>query len=466
MAPAYHPFVPAIGNFRPLGCIWFVSGHAKGVGSVRRVAAAVVAGLVLTLGLVSPARAAGAAGIVLSNVQVAWSSAAHTHVRVTWEESEPTGNRVFVEYPWDRTSARELATAAPNQVDLPVADFFASPVVRIGVFGITDAGANTAPTVHSAPFDTLTRAVPVVDQVVAVNGTYTLRWHSAPDPVDENPGDPLDLLNVPHHYQVFVRPLPITAWSLVGSPGPVATATFRTQDPPPFTVAVRDSNEWTRSPAVLWTEFYSGRLGPVTVPAATTYGQPTVISGRFDRIGRRCVEATCSTTPIGDIPRTVVLQARADATSPWYAVGTAQTYDSGSFRFAPVARGTRQYRVAVPDRFAGNNFSLGAIGPASTALTRPRVLASFADSTVKLGQPARARISVSPAVNVRTTLQRWDGTAWRDLKRVDLKSGWGDYTFAATQRGSYAYRFLVPSSTYGGLPLTWQVSPTFVLTAS
>ncbi|WP_432941889.1 hypothetical protein ACQPXM_34540 [Kribbella sp. CA-253562] len=430
---------------------------------MRRVAAAVVAGLVLTLGLVSPARAAG---IVLSNVQVAWSSAAHTHVRVTWQESEPTGNRVFAEYPWDNGNGRELPTAAPNQVDFPVAEFFNSPVVRIGVFGITDAGVNTAPTVHSVPFDTLTRGVPVVDQVVAVNGSYTLRWHSAPDPVDENPGDPLDLANVPHHYQVFVRPLPTSVWSPVGSPGPTPTVTFPMQDAPPFTVAVRDSNEWPRSPAVLWTEFYGGRPGPVTVPAATTYGQPTVITGRFDRIGRRCAEGTCWTTPIGDIPRTVVLQARADATSPWYAVGTAQTYDSGSYRFAPVARGTRQYRVAVPDRYAGNNFSLGAIGTPSTALTRPRVLASFADPTVKLGQPARARISVSPAVNVRTTLQRWDGTAWRDQKWVDLKSGWGDHTFAATRRGSSAYRFLVPSSTYGGLPLAWQVSPTFVLTAS
>ena len=72
---------------------------------------------------------------------------------------------------------------------------------------------------------------------------------------------------------------------------------------------------------------------------------------------------------------------------------------------------------------------------------------------------------MSPAANVRTTLQRWDGTTWRDLKWVDLKSGWGDYTFAATQRGSHAYRFLVPSFTYAGRPLAWQVSPNFAPTA-
>ncbi|MGC4940919.1 hypothetical protein [Kribbella sp. DT2] len=431
---------------------------------MRRVALTVVAGVVASLGVVGPAHAAG---IVISNVKVAWSSAAHTHVRVTWEESDPTGNRVFPEYPWTTGDGRELKTADPNQVDFPVSEFYASPEVRMNVFGITDAGVNTAGLVSSEPFDAMPKPVPVIDDVVAVNGTYTMRWHSAPAPADENPGDPLDLPNAPHNYQVLVRPTPITAWALVASTGAAATATFRTQGAPPFTVATRDNNEWPRQPEALWTEFYSGRLGPASVPTSTTYGQPTVITGRFDRMGRACQPESCVTTPIGDIPRTAVLQARANAASPWYAVGSTSTYDSGSFRFAPVAWGTREYRVAVPDRFAGNNFSVGAIGTTSaTTLTRPKVLASFAAPAVKLGQAARARISVSPAANVRSTLQRWDGTAWRDVKWVDLKSGWGDYTFAATQRGSYAYRFLVPSFTYAGRLLAWQVSPTFVLTAS
>ena len=81
------------------------------------------------------------------------------------------------------------------------------------------------------------------------------------------------------------------------------------------------------------------------MPAATTYGQPTVITGRFAGWATPAPQEGCGTTPIGDIPRTVVLQARATAASPWYAVGSTLTYDSGSFRFAPVAWGSREYRV-------------------------------------------------------------------------------------------------------------------------
>ena len=71
-----------------------------------------------------------------------------------------------------------------------------------------------------------------------------------------------------------------------------------------------------------------------------------------------------------------------------------------------------------------------------------------------------------PLANVRTTLQRWDGTAWRDLKYVYTTNGVGNYTFTATQRGRYAYRFLVPALTYAGRPLSWQVSPTIALTTT
>jgi hypothetical protein len=47
-------------------------------------------------------------------------------------------------------------------------------------------------------------------------------------------------------------------------------------------------------------------------------------------------------------------------------------------------------------------------------------------------------------------LQRWDGNAWRDLKWVTTSGGYGAYTFTATQRGRFAYRFFVPAFSYAG----------------
>ncbi|GAB2598250.1 hypothetical protein [Kribbella endophytica] len=431
---------------------------------MRRVALTAVAGLVLTLGLVSPAAAADPAP---TNVKVAWSSAAHTHVRVTWDEVGDRSNWIIATYPGGSAPhSSETAAGAPNQVDVPVSDFLASTSVRMSV-AVTSSGASTtSPGGLSAPFDTLQRGVIDIDQLTAVPGgnTFTMKWHSGPDPVDPNPGDALDLAVGPHRYQVFASKPNYVEWSAVSQTGPATTATFTTPDAPPINVGVRDYNEWSGVPAWTSLDVDGGALDSVTIPASTTYGQATVISGWFVRSGRRCDKEGCWSGPIGQHPRTVALQARANAASPWYVVGTVQT--DGAFRFAPVAWGTREYRVAVPDYFADGSLGMGAISKSVNTLTRPRVVASFAATTVKLGQAARARISVSPAVNVRSTLQRWDGNVWRDLKWVDLKSGWGDYTFAATQRGSHAYRFLVPSFTYGGRPIAWQVSPNFVLTAS
>jgi hypothetical protein len=49
---------------------------------------------------------------------------------------------------------------------------------------------------------------------------------------------------------------------------------------------------------------------------------------------------------------------------------------------------------------------------------------------------------------------------------LQLTNAAGNYTFTATQRGSGAYRFLVPAFTYAGSSAAWQVSNTFVLTTS
>jgi hypothetical protein len=419
-------------------------------------------GLLMTVGLVSPAQAADPAP---TNVKVAWTNAAHTHVRVTWDETGSVPNRAFPQYPTGLGWLTPVTAADGNQVDLSVAQFDSAPVVRVAVY----AGGNesTSPAGVSVAFDTLLRGTPVIDSLTAAAGNqFTMKWHAGADPVDPNPGDPLDLAPGPHRFQVYASLATVTIWDLVVDAGVATSATFKPIDAPPIGVSVRDYNEWSDSYAAAGVDVDTGRFGSMSVPAATTYGQPTVITGQLQRFTRRCDPGPCWAERIVDTPRPVVLHARADAASPWYVVGVVQSTATGAFRFAPVAWGTRQYRVAVPDHFANESLGLGVISGASTTLTRPGVRGGFTDSTATYGQRVTTRVTLAPPANVRTTLQRWDGQAWRDVKWVYTSGGAGTYTFTATQRGRFAYRYLVPAFTYGGRPLSWQVSANFVLTTS
>ncbi|GAB2553165.1 hypothetical protein [Kribbella endophytica] len=419
-------------------------------------------GLLMTVGLVSPAQAADPAP---TNVKVAWASAAHTHVRVTWSETGSVPNRVFPQYAGGLGWLTPVPAAAGNQVDLEVAQFSSAALVRVAVY----VGGNepTSPAGLSVAFDTLLRGSPVIDSLTAAAtpvGQYTMKWHAGAEPVDPNPGDPLDLPLGPHRFQVHASQAKATVWDLMVDAGAGTSATFTPTDPAPIVVSVRDYNEWSDS----WSadSVDVERFGSVSVPAATTYGQPTVITGQLQRLTRQCDLGPCWAGQTAEASRPVVLHARADAASPWYVVGIVQSTATGTFRFAPVAWGTRQYRVAVPDHYANGSLGLGVIGGASTTLTRPGVRGGFTDSTATYGQRVTTRVTLVPPANVRTTLQRWDGQAWRDLKWVATSNGSGSYTFTATQRGRYAYRYLAPPFTYGGRPLRWQVSPNFVLTTS
>jgi len=126
----------------------------------------------------------------------------------------------------------------------------------------------------------------------------------------------------------------------------------------------------------------------------------------------------------------------------------------------PEAGGSTSGRVA-----GARQRGVGLVGNPVTTLARPRVSGKFLDPSVKYGQKA-THVTIAPPADVRATLQRWDGKAWRDVKWVQLTGGAGNYTFTATQPGRVTYRFLVPAFTYAGRPLSWQVSPNFVLTTS
>jgi hypothetical protein len=432
------------------------------LGILSTVALAVPAEASRTAGNAKTADAAQTADPAPTNVKVAWLDAGHTKFRLSWNEVGTVPNLLQWQYS-DQNITYTAAAGDPNHLDVTAAGAIEEPSVRLAVYVATPAGEPTSPAGFSARFDTLRTPRPVIDQISQVSPTrFKVKWHpvAATDP---NPGDPLDVPPGTPQYQVLANQSWLNSYQPVTTASTATEATFEQRTAPPFKVSVTGTTEWGDSYAPSRGIGYE-RIASLTIPSAATYGQLTVIRGLVNRIEQTCDPGPCWEQLTKEQPRTVVLQARTNATSPWYVVGTTRTAANGAFSISPPTRGTRQYRVVVPDVFDALGLGLGiASGPATTS-AKPRVSASFADPTATYGQRVTARVAIAPPANVRTTLQRWDGKAWRDLKWVNTTNGSGSYTFAATQRGRYAYRFLVPAFTYAGRSLTWQVSPSIVLT--
>jgi outer membrane protein assembly factor BamB len=86
---------------------------------------------------------------------------------------------------------------------------------------------------------------------------------------------------------------------------------------------------------------------------------------------------------------------------------------------------------------------------------------------VRKGQHVTARLTMAARNSVRTTLQRWNGSAWVNVKWVYLKNGTGSYTFVAATKGTVRWRFVVPASTSPeGLPVGGVTSAAFSYNAS
>ncbi len=330
----------------------------------------------------------------------------------------------------------------------------------------TAADGKTSAAGLSEAFDTLTGPTAVTDAMNGADGgRFAVTWH--PEPVvDPNPGDPLDLPAEVPLYEVRASRDWMNEFEVVVPKTTATAATFTPLSKPPYQVWVWTYNEWGRHyPAMRHVD--SEQWVRSAVPPFADYSKPSIITGTLNRTTTQvCPQGPCGAVVHPDNARPVVLQARANATSAWYTVGSTKTDAQGNFRFAPPTLGTRQYRLVVPDLFNSVGFGYGTISGTATTTARPLVHGVFLDPTAKYGQKVTAHVSIIPLGNVASTLQRWDGTAWRNLKSVQLTGGVGNYTFTAVQRGRVAYRFLVPAFTYAGRPLGWQVSPNFVLTTS
>jgi hypothetical protein len=438
---------------------------------MRVVTGILVLAMASVVGVVQPASAGVSADPAPTNVQIAWADPSTSTVRVSWDEvgSRPNQVKVLALDGTVTSSGSASTTAAqPDQVDLALTSAGVD-AVRIAVYVGTSSEELTSPPGLSEPFDQLPTPAPVPRlPLLGADGSVTVRWNAGVPPTDPAPNDPLDLPAPPARYQLSVILPGYISRQPFGDPL-TATELKLPRWAPPFSVTVASlPNEWGGGSTGL---FVQGEgFTKISIPSAVSYGQTTVIAGSVQKRGLIAMPGPFSVYPYEDPGRLLVLQARTNASTPWYVVGSTRStsvgapYDS-AFRFAPVALETRQYRVVVPDIFGPTYLLTGVTSAVVTTLARARVLsAGFTDSTATVGQRITAKLRISPAANVRTTLQRWDGTAWRDVKWVSLTSGSGSYTFTAAQRGRFAYRFLVPSFTQSGRSVSWQVSPTFVLT--
>ncbi|TDU84295.1 hypothetical protein EV138_6766 [Kribbella voronezhensis] len=441
--------------------------------SLRRLT--VTAALAVTLSafavpaLVVPAHAATTADPAPTGVTVAWADAAHTLIRVTWKETGSQPNVITSQSPLGGSEKRYTTATAPNQVDVPAAGLATTApgqaAVRIAVFVGTEAGGTTSPAGLSAPFDTLDGPKALIDSIAPVAaGKFLVKWHPAVV-TDPNPGDPLDLPAVAPQYEIRANYNNFNDYAVVAPKTTATTATFTQLTGPSFRFSVFTYNEWGIQYSDTQRIDYEKWVRAL-IPAAADYGTLTTITGTIERWKQACDPGPCWSMPMSEDPRPVVLQARATTASAWYTVGSTKTDAVGNFKISPPTLGSRQYRIVVPDFFNHEGFGYGLVSNTVTTAARPRVSGRFLDPTAGYGQKVTAHVAIAPPASVPSTLQRWDGTAWRNLKYVQLTKGAGNYTFTATQRGRVAYRFLVPAFTYAGRSLTWQVSNTFVLTTS
>jgi hypothetical protein len=438
---------------------------------MRVLTGTVLLAVASAVGVVQPASAGATADPAPTNVRIAWADPSTSTVRVSWDEvgSRPNQLRLLTADGMQTSSSYWSTTAnQPNQVDIvlaPVGD----GSVRMGVYIGTSIDQLTSPPGLSVLFDQLRTPDPVLEpSVLGIDGAVTLTWHAGAQLPDPAPNDPLDLPAPPARYEVdSIRP-GYESWQPFGEPFSAAQLALPRWDPPFDFRVVSLPNEWGAGSA--GGGVHGERFTHLSIPSAVAYGQSTVIAGSVQQLGLIGMPGPFSSYPYEDVGRLLVLQARTNPSTPWYVVGTTRSTGVGApfdsaFRFAPAALGTRQYRVVVPNVFGSTVLSMGVTSRVVTTLTRARVLsAGFTDSTATVGQRITARVRISPAANVRTTLQRWDSVAWRDLKWVYLTSGSGSYTFTAGQQGRSGYRFVVPSFIYAGRAVSWQVSPNFVLT--
>ncbi len=408
-----------------------------------------------------------------TNVRLAWDTGSSWRIRVTWDDAEGTANRV--QFAGQEGVPALVGGGAPNValLDAGSAPWPMRAAIRISV-EVGDVGGATSPAGLSAEFDGNVEGMAVIDSLVPHGTTFTLRWHTPPV-TDPNPDDPLD--EIPAGRRLGI------VWGPAIDCGAISSESFPvTQLPSTYTPAkpflpgrlmVENASPWGMVPNEGMGLFTTAI--PTTVATRTTYGSTVAVAGSSGRQAAVRGAGSCALLSQPEAGRLVHLQARNSSAGPWYGVGTTSTASDGTFRFAPPAIGTRQFRVvesAVPwpnqtVTMDGLPAALSAgVTPPLTAGTLARVRsARFLQPTLRRGDRTTAHLWVGPELATTALLQRWSAGQWSNVKQVAMSGGVADYRF--TPNASSGWRWVIPTSRApNGLMIGWTASAPFWVTVS
>ncbi|TWD79838.1 hypothetical protein FB561_0904 [Kribbella amoyensis] len=397
-----------------------------------------------------------------TDVTIAWADKGRSAVQVSWKDNGAP-NRISIEGVVSASPSyvKYVAASDPNTWAIPTSAFPPDGNYRIAVATGTSQGGVTSKPARSPMFDTDGPLRPT-DAVATPRGKdVVVSWRVPPPTQDFTPGDPLD---VPTGSQQYTP--------VIGSNGQpfraVAAPTTKTQlvlknVKPPYFFQLRAKNEW----ASLTGAEIAGRVSStsIAVPTLWTFGKQMLIRGRTIQQQISCAETRCSVQQTTSAGLPVVMLAQTRAGAPWVEVGRATTQGGGHFEVRVNTGTTRSYRAYVP--LTSRTGSLSTASSSKAYLTRSRLLIQGAGyqggNLHNRNEVITAAVVVRPVYNGTATLQFWNGRAWGNVKATPLRNGRATISFKATKPGIFAYRFLVPGTTYQGSPVFGTATPSLVL---
>ena len=405
----------------------------------------------LAAGLATPS-VASATEPAPTNVRISWKDSSLTSVHLTWDEATPQPNVLFHRVVGQETRYRitHLAADAPNELDVPVSLLrrgTATLAKEIGVTAGTPENETTSPVAFSAPFDTLGPA-PVALGSFTMSGTNSLlvKWSAGElAAADTTPSDPLDQAVAVRYQPRYSRGdagtvdlgAPITARELSFAT-PAEHGTFY----------VSATNEWATAAAGAQVAVHPSDV-KANIPTWVDALRTARISGTVDYV----------------VPtRPAALQARDNATGPWYTVGTTQTTGEISFDLAPY-QGTRQFRLYAPNQATKDGAYFGGYSAVGTMNVQQHISAFPLTEQIRLGQTNTIYVNLGPDRSATTTFQQWNGRTWVTIGTLALNAaGHGEAKLRATTVGRAVYRYYVAAGTWRNLPVAAAYSNQFAIT--
>ncbi|MBM2619418.1 hypothetical protein JIG36_28080 [Actinoplanes sp. LDG1-06] len=282
-----------------------------------------------------------------SDVRVAWTSAAHTDVAITWDETGATRNRLTLVRAGDGVAESvEPKVVEADQPDRALLwPGLSDTSYRVRVVAIDADGAEISEPAFSPVFDTdRDPAAHIVGVVPREDGSILMTWRPGPY-TDPNPGDPLDTPG-PFRYVPVASVFEFNEYDELAAPT-TATSFVVPARPAPVNVGLRSApNGWYGYTGV--SAPVQGNRLTVTIPRKATIGGTVTVTGRAVKLNRLCDPGPCPTVEENDAGRELRLQERTATAAGWRTVATTKARKDGTYTLEAPFAGTRTYRVVAP----------------------------------------------------------------------------------------------------------------------